>query len=81
MESVHFPMDAILFPMDVLPFPMDSVPFPMESLPLDSTPFPNFFAFQAWIIPPDFDHSEAEAKVKELLCKHLFNMHLSALGI
>ena len=40
------------------------------------TPF-----FQAWIIPPDFDHSEAEAKVKELLCKHLFNMHPSALGI
>ena len=53
------------------------------SLFLDSTPFllTYFFAFQAWIIPPDFDHSEAEAKVKELLCKHLFNMHLSALGI
>ena len=39
-------------------------------------------SLQAWIIPPDFDHSEAEAKVK-FLCKHsnIFNMHLSALGI
>ena len=32
------------------------------------------FAFQAWIIPPDFDHSEAEAKVKVLWNE---NIHLT----
>ena len=32
-----------------------------------STKFPS----QAWIIPPDFDHSEAEAKVISIVKHHI----------
>ena len=45
-------------------------------------PSTSSLSVQAWIIPPDFDHSEAEAKV-EVLCKHsiISNMHISALSV
>ena len=33
----------------------------------NSTKFPT----QAWIIPPDFDHSEAEAKVISIVNHHI----------
>ena len=43
--------------------------------------FTELLPLQAWIIPPDFDHSEAEAKVKVLFkhpphCSHPTFQHL-----
>ena len=34
------------------------------------------FPLQAWIIPPDFDHSEAEAKVISIVQHHILPISL-----